>query len=303
MKKYDYILIDTMMLCYRAWFSLGSLNIKVDGETHGTAIPVGLMKSILYLAEKYANDDTKIILCLDSKTKDLHRKRIYPGYKAKRKEQYTKEQMKDLFDQVKLAMKMVSLLPIYQSGRFGFESDDVMFSLAKRYKSKGDVLIVSSDKDLYQSLDKRVFMLVNREQTVMTRKRLKKEKGFTPKEFLTMQCLMGDPADCIPGIKGIGEKTALAIVKAYPDILEDIFSHSVDLDRLPGLARNKFNKDMFDTVDLTKMLVGMTFIRNLALKPGSGDKKEIMELLDELKAFSLSLEVDKNKWLASKWNT
>ena len=303
MKKYDYILIDTMMICYRSWFSLSTLNIKMDGETHGVAIPVGLVKTIMHLAEMFAHEETKIVMCLDSKTKDLHRKRIFPAYKEKRKDQYTKEQMEDLFSQVKMAMKIVSILPVHQCGRFGYESDDVMFTLAKRYGENGKVLIVSSDKDMYQCLNRNVRMLVNRETTVMTRKRLQEEKGFTPKQFLAMQCLMGDPADCIPGIKGIGLAKALDTVKAYPDIVKDVKLNRVIMEKVPTSARNKFRKDHSKTVQLTEKLVKLCFIPGLGLKKGSGDKEGVMELLTQISAHTLSMEVEKSKWLQAKWTS
>lgn len=182
------------------------------------------------------------------------RHRLYPQYKANRAS--TPE---ELTLQVEPILRMVAALGIAVEVSDGCEADDCIASLAKRFSTSRPVVMISGDKDLKQCLGPRVFLWdpaprpALRAEKVLTADAFTAEMGIPPDRWSDMQALMGDAIDNIPGVPGIGPKTAQKIF-ALCTSLEDIRDH---LDRLPRKLQDKLRDhldDMFRWRQLTTLL-------------------------------------------------
>lgn len=215
-------LIDGSGVAYRAFFALD------PGLKTSTGIPTnaiyGVTKMILKILEKYVtkNEDA-IIFVMDKKTV-TYRHKLLESYKANRP-----ETPKIFKDQIPYILEIVNALGIKTIAEEGFEADDVIATLALTGENKfNQVYILSSDKDLMQLVNDNIKMLrIGRGITDIIEYDIKKvyEKyGFGPEKIQDFLALTGDTADNIPGVKGIGEKTATKLIKEYGS-LEEIYKN------------------------------------------------------------------------------
>ncbi len=165
----------------------------------------------------------------------VFRKEIYPEYKANRKEKPA-----DFEPQETRILQIVrdAGVPIY--GKPGFEADDLIATMARQLCTSGDweVFMVSKDKDLRQMLTPCVHMYDAATDVVIDEKALEEKVGYSPSEAIEVQTLMGDSIDNVPGIPGIGEKTAAKLIKKYGKA-DEILKH---LDELTPKMRENFEK-------------------------------------------------------------
>ena len=124
----------------------------------------------------------------------------------------------DLFrSQVPLMHEVVDALRFPQFEAPGFEADDILATLAARLHDDVEILLVASDKDLEQLLNDRVRMYDPRKNAVIDPQTLQETKGYAPDQAIEVQTLVGDSTDNVPGVKGIGPKTAKAIILHLKD--------------------------------------------------------------------------------------
>jgi len=292
--RYDTILIDTMAVLHRAFYSgakLSTMNKFSSGEA-GTSIPVGLIRKYIDLRDKYAHQDTRIIMCQD---RSPQRKRsIDPEYKAGRNQKLEPAVVDDRNKQIQITLNIIDMLPVYRAYKMGEECDDILFTLSRR--NCGTTLIATNDHDILQCLKDDVHLLSVKTNEITTEERFTKEMGITPKQFGLVQSLCGDPTDNVPGIKGIGEKTAIKIVQEYPDIEDDILARKVSLDRLSGRAVNPFKKDLYDTYIRTKSLVMLENVPFVTLKSPEPNIELLKQTLTEMDCTSLLMELEREDW-------
>ncbi|MBO4301227.1 MAG: DNA polymerase I [Desulfovibrio sp.] len=174
---------------------------------------------------------------------------LYPQYKANRD-----APPEDLIRQIEPILQMVRGLGFSVEISEGCEADDCIASLAARFSARLPVIIVSGDKDLKQCLAPNVFMWdpTSREEKLISAASFTAEKGITPERWPDMQALIGDSIDNIPGVPGIGPKTAEKILAICPT-LEDIRDN---FSRLPNKLQDKLRnhlKDMFLWRQLTTL--------------------------------------------------
>lgn len=174
---------------------------------------------------------------------------IYPLYKANR--DATPE---DLIRQMEPIERMVTALGMSLEVSDGCEADDCIASLAARLSKERPVVIVSGDKDLKQCLGPNIFMWdpAFKEEKLLTSDQFTKESGLTPAQWADVQALVGDTSDNIPGVPGIGPKTAAKIFEICPT-LEDIRDHFA---LLPPKLQDKLRDhldDMFTWRKLTTL--------------------------------------------------
>lgn len=174
---------------------------------------------------------------------------IYPLYKANR--DATPE---DLIRQMEPIERMVAALGMSLEVSDGCEADDCIASLAARLSKERPVVIVSGDKDLKQCLGPNIFMWdpAFKEEKLLTSDQFTKESGLTPAQWADVQALVGDTSDNIPGVPGIGPKTAAKIFEICPT-LEDIRDHFA---LLPPKLQDKLRDhldDMFTWRRLTRL--------------------------------------------------
>ncbi len=207
--------VDTFAFFFRAYFALPPLK---NSEGFPTGLLTGFVNFIHQLQRDHATD--YIVFALDSEGPTF-RKDLYPEYKANRP-----APPEDLIRQLPVAIEWVEKMGFANLSKARYEADDVIATLTKCGKEQGIVAkIVSSDKDLYQLLDDRKVYLYD-----WVKKRAVDEAGCIdkfgvhPKDFVDFQALIGDSSDNVPGVPGIGPKTASKLINQF-HTLENLYAH------------------------------------------------------------------------------
>jgi DNA polymerase-1 len=279
--------IDTFAFFFRAYFALPPLKSK-DG------FPTGLLTGFINFIHQLQNSHMTdyIVFALDSKEEGF-RKKIYPEYKANRP-----APPEDLVAQLSIAIEWIEKMGFKTLSKAGYEADDVMATLMRIAKEQGIYgKMVSSDKDLYQLLDDKKIVLYD----WVKKKSIGEEEciakfGVPPKYFIDFQALIGDSSDNIPGVPGIGPKTASKIINMF-HTLEEIYANieSVGTKRIQNLLlENKekafisrelvtLKQDIFDSLPLEEYRFE--------------DKNYLSALIDEFEKYSMNTAL---KWANGK---
>ena len=199
-------IIDTFGFFFRSFYALPPLKTK-DG------FPTGLLKGFMDLVYSIGRDyDTDYLLfALDSRG-DSFRCEIDEGYKAHRS-----EVPQELLDQLPIAIEWIRKMGFANLEATGYEADDIIATIATLADKAGHkVRIVSHDKDLYQLIkDGRITLFDPQKKVEINSERCFEKYGVTPAQFIDYQSLVGDSADNIPGVKGIGAKTAEKLLSEF----------------------------------------------------------------------------------------
>ncbi|HOO44498.1 MAG TPA: 5'-3' exonuclease H3TH domain-containing protein, partial [Bacillota bacterium] len=184
---------------------------------------------------------THVLVALDPKGK-THRHIEFPEYKGTRKETPA-----ELVMQFPLMQEYLDALGVYYYQQDYYEADDIIGYAATHFKDQFDeITVYSNDHDLMQLLDTNVRQIVSRkglkEIEIFTPDYLKEKLGISPRQIKDFKGLVGDPSDNIPGIPGIGEKTAVKLLTEF-DTLENILEHT---DQISGKLKERIieNKDL-----------------------------------------------------------
>lgn len=207
--------IDTFGFLFRSFYALPPLKSK-DGFP--TGLLTGFMNFISNIGKDFQTD--YIVFALDSKG-DTFRKKIYTKYKAQRP-----DVPEDLLRQLPVAISWIEQMGFKTAIRDGFEADDIIASIAQDAKQRDlEVRIVSHDKDLYQLIDDDMIYLFDPiKKEVINEDKCYTKYGIHPKQFTDYQSLLGDSADNVPGVRGVGAKTAEALIKEF-GTLENIYEN------------------------------------------------------------------------------
>ncbi|QKF81982.1 DNA polymerase I [Halarcobacter ebronensis] len=199
-------IIDTFGFLFRSYFALPPLKSK-DGFP--TGLLTGFMNFISNIGKDFQTD--YLVFALDAKG-DTFRNEIYNQYKAHRP-----DVPEDLLKQLPIAIEWIEKMGFKTAMQSGFEADDIIASIVHDAKIKDlEVRIVSHDKDLYQLIDDdRVYLFDPIKKSVINEDKCFEKYGVRPKQFIDYQSLLGDSADNVPGVKGVGAKTAEALIKEY----------------------------------------------------------------------------------------
>ena len=239
-----FLIIDGHSLIYRGFHAINIRLTAPDG-TLTTAI-VGFMNMMYYVQDKIQPDCT--VSVFDAKGKTF-RHEIYSGYKKGRF-----HFSDDLAGQITILQELLRLCGIRVIIRKGVEADDTVASAVKIACRKGyEVFVLSSDKDLLQILDDGVYVIrpTNkgvRKADIYTEQSFTYEYGFPPSSMPDYLAIVGDKADNIKGVHGIGDKGAKKILSQYPTI-EDIYS---SLNELTKTQRENFTACGMDAVIWTR---------------------------------------------------
>lgn len=201
-------LIDGSGFIFRAFHALPSLT-REDGTPVGAVL--GFCNMILRLLDN--NDIDYLAVVFDSKRRNF-RHDIYPEYKANRA-----EPPEDLIPQFSLIRDACSAFNLPQLEQEGYEADDLIATLARQAKEQNaDVTIVSSDKDLMQLIDDTVKMLDPLKNIPIDYPEVKDKFGVSPDKVADILALAGDASDNVPGVPGIGVKTAAELINTFGDL-------------------------------------------------------------------------------------
>lgn len=222
-------IIDYFAQLFRAYHAIPSgMSSPVTKEpTNATFGYVGMLLKVL---REYKPD--YLIVAMDkSGDRETFRSTIYPEYKANREPPPL-----NFRPQATRCLKLTEMLGIPVFGVETFEADDVIASLVTRLRAEHpdlSIRIVSKDKDLEQLLDDHVAIADVHKDELITVESLREKKGITPEQVIDMLALMGDAVDNVPGVKGIGPKTAAELIHQYGS-LDNLLAH---LDEIKGRKR------------------------------------------------------------------
>ncbi|UYP01036.1 DNA polymerase I [Oceanotoga sp. DSM 15011] len=285
----DLYLIDGSGIAYRAFFAIGNWMSTSDGKP--TNAIFGVSRMMLKILNDYIKkDEDSILFVMDKKTK-TYRHELLESYKAQRP-----KAPDEFIAQLPNINEMVENLGINVIAFDKYEADDVIATAAIKYKNDYDnIFIITSDKDMMQLIKENIFILRPEKGTTDIKKYDSKEvenkMGVFPNQIIDLLALMGDSSDNIPGVKGIGIKTAqklLAEFKTLENIYENIYS-------VKGATKKKLieNKEMaFLSQKLVKLMLDapLDFKKEDILY--TGYKKELKKFLEKLEFSSLIKELE-----------
>ena len=212
-KKTDHFyLVDGSGYIFRAYYALPPLSRK-DGLPTGAVS--GFSNMLFKLLEESRSDDsenkpTHFAVIFDSARKNF-RNEIYKDYKANRLE--TPDDLVPQFEYIRKAVQAFNLPSIEQ---LNYEADDLIATYAKQIRNLGaKVTIISSDKDLMQLVSKNIRLFDPMKSKVIGEKEVMEKFGVKPQQVIDVQSLVGDSSDNVPGVPGIGVKTAAELINKY----------------------------------------------------------------------------------------
>jgi DNA polymerase-1 len=221
--KHRLYLVDGSGYIFRAYHALPPLTRKSDGMPIGAVS--GFCNMLSSLRDKAEHDQavSHMAVIFDA-SRDTFRSEIYPAYKANRSE--TPEDLIPQFAPIREATRAFGLPSIEKDG---FEADDIIATYAKLANEAGmEVCIVSSDKDLMQLVRDGVGMLDPMKDRSIGPAEVMEKFGVTPDKVIDVQALAGDSTDNVPGVPGIGIKTAAELINTYGD-LETLLSRAGEI--------------------------------------------------------------------------
>lgn len=246
-------LIDTFGFFFRSFYALPPLS---STEGFPTGLLTGFVNFISTLHKEHSSD--YIVFALDSKGPTF-RNKIDPAYKANRQ-----PPPEELSLQLPIAIEWIEKMGFASLSKSGYEADDIIASLTKNAVKQGiTVRIVSHDKDLYQLIDdERVVLIDAIKRREINEKECIEKYGIRPEQFTDYQSLLGDSADNVPGVKGIGKVTAQKLLTQF-GTLKNIYAN-IDEVKPPGVRKKlitdeenawmsqklvTLKSDLFDTCD------------------------------------------------------
>jgi DNA polymerase-1 len=240
------ILVDGSGYIFRAYHALPPLTRPSD------KLPVGAVAGFCNMLWKLLADTKKgdaathfaVILDASSKT---FRNELYEGYKAHRPE--PPEDLRPQFGLIRQAVRAFNV-PCIES--LGYEADDLIATYARQAEKKGfEVVIISSDKDLMQLVGDNISMLDTMKDRLINAEQVIEKFGVPPNKVIDVQALIGDPVDGVPGVPGIGIKTAAQLIQEFGD-LETL------LEKAPTIKQQKRRESLIEHAEqarLSKRLV------------------------------------------------
>lgn len=245
-QKPSLMLVDGMALLFRAFYATavsGQFMINSKGiPTNGIH---GFVKHLFTAVSSFK--PTHLAVCWDMGSKTF-RTELFEAYKGNRGEAPI-----ELIPQFDLVKEVVAAFDIPNIGLVGYEADDCIGTIARQAKENANVSILTGDQDILQLLDESVSVILLKKgygnYLVHTPETFFEEKGINPRQMIDLKALMGDPSDNYPGVKGIGEKTALKLLQEFNHV-EGIIAN---LDQLSKSNKTKIEQDL-EMLHLSRIL-------------------------------------------------
>lgn len=220
------VLIDGNSLLNRAFYATPVFTTKDGKPTNGV---FGFVKLLLKIISDKAPTHMAVAFDVHAPT---FRHKMYDEYKAGRK-----PMPEDLASQFPVLKEVLDLMNVRICEMAGHEADDIIGTLAKRFSLQ--TYVYTGDRDAYQLVDESTTVCYTRkgvsELLELSKDNFKDEIGLNPLQIIDLKALMGDKSDNIPGVPGIGEKTAYSLLESYGD-LDGIYAH---IDEIKGATQKK----------------------------------------------------------------
>lgn len=301
MEKKRAVLLDVSAIMYRAYFA----NMNFRTKTEPTGAVYGFVNTLMSIIKEFNPDF--IGAAFDVKRGSLKRSEIYKDYKAQRE-----SAPEDLIVQIP---RIEEVLDCYNISRFkieGYEADDVLGTLAKKLSEEDvEVYVITGDKDLAQILDENINIALlgkgeggDKFKIIRTDEDVIEYLGVSAKKIPDLFGLIGDSSDGIPGVRKIGPKKAIPMLKKY-ETLEGIYENIDSLTEIPGIGKSlvsnlKEDKDIaFMSRELAIICQEVPLEFNLEKLSYEQDKEKLLELFKilEFKALikKMGLEIVEGK--------
>ena len=274
-KKNRLFLIDATAFCYRAFYAIRGLSTSFGQPSGAIYGFINILNKILK-----ENKPEYLAACFDV-SRDTFRARKFAEYKIQRP-----PMPDDLSSQIPFIKEIISNYGIAIIEKAGYEADDIIATLAKSAQAKGiHTVIISSDKDILQLVDKdiEVYSPYKDEGIIYDDKMVFKRFGVHPGQIADLISLMGDTADNIPGIPGIGEKTAAGLISEFGS-LDNLLASPGKIKKekvRKAITENgkqiKLNKELAVLAEDVQLEVSPT-----GLKIGEANQKELARLFKHL---------------------
>ena len=276
------LLIDGNSIINRAFYGImGSKMLMTEDGTYTNAV-YGFL-SILFKEL----DDIKpeyLVVAFDLKS-PTHRHKMYDKYKANRH-----GMPEELAMQMPILKETLKAMNVCIIEKEGYEADDILGTLAKwGQKEELEVTVLTGDRDSFQLIDKNIKVRIPRtkmgktETEDYTVEKIEEEYGLEPLDLIEVKGLMGDTSDNIPGVPGVGEKTALNLIKQYKSI-DEVYNH---IDEQKGKLKEKLseNKDLaYLSRTLGTIDINAPIEKDLgAFQVEEWNKPEVLEIFKKLK--------------------
>ena len=239
------VLIDGNSILNRAFYGIMGSKMLTTLDGKYTNAVYGFLAIMFKVIDDLSPEYMAVAFDLKAPTA---RHKMYEGYKATRK-----GMPNELAEQMPILKEILELMHITIIEKEGYEADDILGTLAKKGEKEGlDVTIVSGDRDTFQLATSKIVIRIphtkmgKTEVDTFGEKEIIEKYGVKPKELIEVKGLMGDTSDNIPGIPGVGEKTALDIVKKYKSIDKLYKAVEEGTDTLKGKLRERVveNKEL-----------------------------------------------------------
>ena len=277
------MLLDGHAMVYRAWYAIKTpMTVRSTGqEVRGVYNFAHMLRRAI---DTFRPDQLAIAFDLPSPT---FRHKLFPAYKAHRP-----EMPQDLREQFPLVRRLVEAfqIPIYELE--GLEADDLLGTLSAQAEEEGiEVMILTGDTDVLQLVSPTVRVALQYrvgERIVFDQDKVaEKYGGLTPEQLIHLKALRGDPSDNIPGVAGVGEKTATRLLQDFGSV-ENIY---LNLDSLPDKQRRLLEskkRDAFQGLELVRLVRHAPITLDLERSRwGTYRRSEVIDLLREWEFFSL----------------
>ncbi|MGN1270785.1 MAG: DNA polymerase I [Clostridia bacterium] len=276
------LLIDGNSIINRAFYGImGNKMLMTEDGTYTNAV-YGFL-SILFKELDDINPEY-LVVAFDLKA-PTHRHKTYDKYKANRH-----GMPEELAQQMPILKEILKAMNVCIIEKEGYEADDILGTLAKwGQKEELEVTVLTGDRDSFQLIDKNIKVRIPRtkmgktETEDYTVEKIEEEYGLEPLDLIEVKGLMGDASDNIPGVPGVGEKTAISLIKQYKSI-DGVYKH---IDEQKGKLKEKLSENK-DLAYLSKTLgtidINAPIEKNLeAFQVEEWNKPEVLEIFKKLK--------------------
>ncbi|MCD8568490.1 MAG: DNA polymerase I [Geovibrio sp.] len=263
------LVIDGNYIAYRAFYATRPLT---NSKGFPTAVIHGFFQFLISMREKLNPEEIYVVFDSKEKTK---RHEMHEAYKA------TRESMpEDMIPQLEALKGTIPLMGIPVLCIDGYEADDTINTLALTLE--GEVYIATKDKDLHQLVNGKVKILDLSTNTPMGAAEVTEKFGLPPEKILDMLALSGDASDNIPGVAGVGEKTAQKLLAEF-GTLEGVYEN---IDKVKGKLKEKLEADK-EKAFFSRELATLQFIDDLDYSAPEKDEPALEEKLRELEMSSV----------------
>ncbi len=234
-------LVDAHSLIFQVFHAIPEMSSPSGLPTNAL---FGFTRDMLYLRTQKQPDYLLAVFDRPGKT---FRDALFADYKAHRPPIPV-----DLDAQIPLIYQMLEAMNIPELGLAGYEADDVIATIAKAAQQQGlEVFICTSDKDCRQLIGDRVRLFNLRKQTILDRQALSEDWGIAPEQVVDLQTLVGDSVDNVPGVPGIGLKTAAKLLQEF-GTLDNVLAN---IDKIPGAKKQENLRASLAQIQVSRQLV------------------------------------------------